>query len=126
MQKKPKFSFIRIKKYHTMQLNHEEIRRNIQAEIARTEEKIVGYREMSEPVTPDDAIGRVSRMDAIVNGSVVGAALREAEHNLAQLKAMLSRVGEPSFGLCQRCGSPIPLRRLMLMPQSPYCMGCAK
>ncbi len=109
-----------------MQLDHEEIRRNIESEIAKTEEKIEGYREMSQPIGPDNAIGRLSRMDAIVNSSVVGAALREAEHKLSNLKAMLGKVGDPSFGLCQRCGNPIPLRRLMIMPQSPFCMGCAK
>ena len=43
--------------------------------IALTEKKIAGYEEMSAPVTPDDAIGRVSRMDAINNKAVAEAAL---------------------------------------------------
>ncbi len=81
---------------------------------------------MSQPIGPDNAIGRLSRMDAIVNSSVVETALREAEQKLSNLKSMLPKVGDPSFGLCQRCGNPIPLRRLMLLPQSPFCMGCAK
>ncbi len=109
-----------------MQLDHEEIRRNIEIEIAKTEEKIESYREMLQPIGPDNAIGRVSRMDAIVNSGVVEAALREAEQKLSQLKTMLGKVGDPNFGVCQRCGNPIPYRRLLIMPQSPYCMGCAK
>ena len=41
--------------------------------IAETEKKITGYEEMSAPVSPDDAIGRVSRMDAINNKAVAEA-----------------------------------------------------
>ncbi|MFQ5447986.1 MAG: TraR/DksA family transcriptional regulator [Saprospiraceae bacterium] len=109
-----------------MQLDPEEIRKNIKSEIAKTEERLDGYRDMAKPVGPDNAIGRVSRMDAIVNSSVAGAALREAERKLSNLRAMLGKVDEPDFGLCSRCKKPIPFKRLMLMPQSSLCVHCAK
>lgn len=109
-----------------MHLNHEEIRKNIETEIEKTKVKIEGYREMSQTLGPDNAIGRLSRMDAIVNGSVAAAALREAEQKLTNLKAMLDKVGHEDFGLCSQCKQPIPLRRLMLMPQSSKCVNCAR
>ena len=42
-------------------------------------ERIAEYRELTKPIPPNDAIGRVSRMDAINNRSVNEAALRQLE-----------------------------------------------
>ncbi len=109
-----------------MEYDPKEICKNIKAEIAKTEERLEGYRDMAKPVGPDNAIGRVSRMDAIVNSSVAGAALREAERKLKNLKTMLKKVDDPDFGICSRCQQPIPFKRMMLMPQSSLCVHCAK
>ncbi|MBU2525037.1 MAG: hypothetical protein KKC03_00355 [Bacteroidetes bacterium] len=49
--------------------------------IEKTKNSIDFYRDLSKPVAPDDAIGRVSRMDAINNGSINKAALEKAEKN---------------------------------------------
>ncbi|MEN0050818.1 MAG: TraR/DksA C4-type zinc finger protein [Bacteroidota bacterium] len=107
------------------QLNKEEVKRRIAEEITKTEDAVQRYEETVEPVSPDDAIGRVSRMDAIVNKSVVEAALRQAQRKLAKLKVMQSKLEEPNFGLCSRCNNPIPVQRLILMPQSELCVRCA-
>lgn len=109
-----------------MQMNKAELKEKLREQIVHTEEKITGYREMSEPVTPDDSIGRISRMDAINNKSVAEAALRQAEDKLGKLKHMLATVDEdPNFGNCKRCGRPIPPMRIVLMPESPFCVRCA-
>lgn len=101
------------------------LRQKLEAQIVLTEKKIVGYEEMSAPVSPDDAIGRVSRMDAINNKSVVEAALRTARAKLERLRLMETNLDDPKLGICKRCGRPIPLGRLLLMPESPYCVRCA-
>lgn len=106
-------------------MDKEMIRLRIEQEIEKTEQTITGYEEMSAPVGPDDAIGRVSRMDAINNKSVTEAALRQARDKLSKLRHALSQVDEQGFGLCRRCSRPIPPGRIMLMPQSPYCVHCA-
>jgi DnaK suppressor protein len=102
-----------------------ELRQRIEDEIGKTEQRILGYEEMSGPVSPDDAIGRVSRMDAINNKSVTESALRQAKDKLGKLRHALTQLDEPGFGTCQRCGQPIPLLRVVLMPESPYCVRCA-
>ena len=102
-----------------------EIKKRVDEEIAKTEDAIQRYKEMAEPVSPDNAIGRVSRMDAIVNNSVTEAALRQAERQLTKLKLMESKMEEADFGLCSRCKNPIPIQRLILMPQSSLCVPCA-
>lgn len=103
-----------------------EVKALIEQEIKKTSRKIAEYEDMSAPVSPDDAIGRVSRMDAINNKSVTESALRQAKDKLSKLKHALNRVDEPDFGLCKRCGKPIPVMRVVLMPQSPYCVRCAR
>ena len=87
-------------------------------------ERIDEYRELPRPIPPSDAIGRVSRMDAINNRSVNEAALRQLERELEQLDMGLLRMREAKFGKCMRCGEDIPVGRLMLMPGATSCVRC--
>ena len=103
-----------------------EIKQLINEYIVKTKKKIVGYESMAEPITPENSIGRISRMDAINNKSVVDAALRTAKEKLSGLKSMLNKIDEEGFGLCDRCGDPIPEKRLILMPESKFCVRCAR
>ena len=107
-------------------MDKQEIRTLIEQEIEKTNAKIAEYDEMSSPVSPDDAIGRVSRMDAINNKSVTESALRQAKDKLSKLRHALNRIDDEQFGLWQRCGKAIPVMRVVLMPQSPYCVNCAR
>ena len=95
----------------------EEIERNILEEIAKTKGLISEYKEMAGPVAPDDAIGRITRMDAINNKSVTEASLRQAEEKLRNLQRVLSRVGTSDFGKCIKCGKPIPEARILYRPE---------
>ncbi len=82
--------------------------------------------DMTQPIGPENAIGRVSRMDAINNKSVMEAALRTARKDLDAMEAAFRKIekGEP-FGLCEKCKQPIPVERLLLMPGSRHCVRCA-
>ena len=57
-------------------------------EILTTEKSVLKYNELCKPISPDNAIGRVSRMDAINNKSVFDSVLREAKKKLVQLKKL--------------------------------------
>lgn len=106
-------------------MDKKEIVNRIEEEIQRTEEKILELKDMVSPVAPDDAIGRVSRMDAINNKSINDAAMRKAEAKLSNLKLALSRVDDEEFGKCAKCKADIPLQRILLVPQSRFCVNCA-
>ena len=69
-----------------------EVALKISKEILKTEKIIADYKELSKPISPDDAIGRVSRMDAINNKSVTEAALRQAEKKLSGLIYMQNNI----------------------------------
>ena len=88
--------------------------------------KIEELKELTKPIPPDVAIGRISRMDAINNKSVNEAALRASEIKLTKLEMALEKVDDAKFGTCLRCGQEIPEGRLMLMPESIKCVRCAQ
>lgn len=94
-------------------------------EIEKTKKDILDYKELSKPIAPDCSIGRVSRMDAINNKSINEAALRNAEEKLKALNYVLTKINAENFGLCARCGNQIPMKRILLRPQSVYCVRCA-
>ena len=102
------------------------MREIILREIKKVEQRISEYKELSQPVEPDSAIGRVSRMDAINNKSVTEASLRQAEEKLRNLKRVLSQVGTSDFGICIKCGRAIPPARILYRPESLTCVNCAK
>ena len=95
-------------------------------EIEALKSSILGYKEASKPVAPDDAYGRVSRMDAINNKSVMELSLRQAEVRLSKLERMVEKIGTDEFGKCVKCGQAIPIGRIMAMPESSKCISCAR
>lgn len=107
-------------------LNKEHIKARIIEEISDTLKLINKYRELSKPIAPENAIGRISRMDAINNRSVNESALRKAELKFSNLKVALSKLEDKDFGICIRCNTPIPLGRIMLMPHAITCVKCGR
>ncbi len=105
--------------------NKSEIKSKIEAEIELTIAKILEYQELTKPVEPENAIGRISRMDAIHNKSVMEAALRKAKEKHSKLKIAISKIDEDDFGICIKCRKPIPLGRILIMPQSRTCVNCS-
>ncbi|MBL6619427.1 MAG: TraR/DksA C4-type zinc finger protein [Flavobacteriales bacterium] len=103
----------------------EKIKEAILRKAEELDDRITEYRELTKPIPPSDAIGRVSRMDAINNKSVNEAALRQAEKQRQGLDRALQRLDDDRFGLCTRCGEPIPTGRIMLMPGALTCVRCA-
>lgn len=101
------------------------IKQNLLNEISKTEKLIVEYKELTQPIAPDVAIGRISRMDAIHNKSVTEASLRQADEKLKNLNRVLSQLGTPDFGLCLKCKREIPIGRMLFRPESLYCVNCA-
>jgi DnaK suppressor protein len=107
-------------------MNITELKQILLDEISKTELLVKEYQELTKPIAPDVAIGRVSRMDAINNKSVMEAALRQAEEKLINLQRVSSKINDKDFGICLKCHKPIPLGRILIRPESLYCVNCAK
>ena len=106
-------------------MKEKEIKKKLKEAIADTKELIEEYKEMSKPVEPDVAIGRISRMDAINNKSVTEFSLRQAEEKLQNLQRVYRQIGTNEFGKCLKCKQEIPLGRILFRPESLYCVNCA-
>ena len=103
-----------------------QIEEKLNNEVEDAKTKITKYKELSQPIAPENSIGRVSRMDAINNKSVVEAALREAEEKLLKLLVIQKKITQKDFGLCIKCKKEIPFGRLIFRPESQLCVYCAK
>ncbi len=104
----------------------QKIKEKIEEAIAVAEIDIAALEKLTRPIAPDNAIGRLSRMEAINAKSVNEAALNAAKHKLTKLKYALSTIDNENFGICVECGEPIPLGRILIMPESNLCVDCAE
>jgi DnaK suppressor protein len=101
------------------------LKEKIKTLITKLETEVIRLEEATKPIGPENAIGRVSRMDAINNKSVSEAALRSSKRKLSSLRVALTKIDAPEFGICTRCKRPIAPARLMFMPESIRCINCA-
>ncbi len=114
-----------LKETTMVQEDKDRLRNHIRQEIEALKKDMVALKKGAKPVSPDNAIGRITRMEAINSKSISEASLRNAEAKLAKLKRALEMIDDPAFGLCVECGEPIPFKRLMIMPEAIMCVGCA-
>ena len=55
----------------------------------------------------------------------VGALTREGLAQLAEIDAALGRLQAGTYGVCTRCGRPIPAERLEIRPAAATCVSCS-
>jgi len=101
------------------------IRDSIIKQIDEFERDIILLKEAAKPIAPDDAYGRVSRMDAINNKVIVDASLKDKETTVQRFKYTLSKIDSEDYGKCSRCGNNINIKRLMSIPYVNLCISCA-
>ena len=80
--------------------------------------------EGTKPVSLEQPIGRVSRMDALQNQELAKAARRQQELRLGQVQQALAAVKRGDYGYCRACDEPIGIARLRARPESPLCLRC--
>lgn len=79
------------------------------------------------PVELDQqAVGRLSRMDALQNQAMAQGQSRRREARERAVEAALRRIEEGEYGSCTECGEAIAPRRLDLDPAAPTCISCAR
>jgi DnaK suppressor protein len=93
--------------------------------ITQVKADIIEIEKMTQPVKPENSLGRISRMDAINNKSVAEASLRNKKAKLTKLNVAIVKIDEEDFGYCHMCKNPIQPMRLMFMPESTRCVRCA-
>lgn len=77
------------------------------------------------PVVPDNAIGRLTRVDAMQAQQMAIELRRRQEGQLARLERALRLIEEGEYGTCSRCGEAISPGRLDIYPDSRLCVKCS-
>lgn len=97
----------------------------IHSQIESTQKEIEELTELTKPISLDNSIGRLSRMDAINNKAINEKALRDKKRLLQKLERAKERAGKGEPGTCLKCGDEIPFGRLKIMPYTTRCVKCA-
>ena len=71
------------------------------------------------------AIGRLSRMDAMQGQAMAEATERRRRHDLARIDMAERRLEAGDYGFCTRCDEPVPDGRLAIDPMAERCVACA-
>lgn len=102
------------------------LQETIEKEVQRLKAEIKRLEVLVQPVAPDNAIGRLSRLDNMVNQEISTHSLGVARTRLVKLQWMLEHMEDTEFGVCEDCGDVIPVARLLAVPESPFCVECAE
>ncbi len=93
----------------------------LQKELA---EAITDGAEATKPVELDSSIGRVTRIDAIQQQSMAKAGREANKLRLSQVEVALKVMEQDNYGECISCGEFIPFKRLLVKPESLFCVEC--
>jgi DnaK suppressor protein len=77
-----------------------------------------------DPVEPDVALGRLTRMDAIQSQQMALHQRDRVRTQKTRIIAALDRIEKGTFGTCPACKKPIDKRRLDTAPDAPLCVAC--
>ncbi|MHC8508430.1 MAG: TraR/DksA family transcriptional regulator [Rhodospirillales bacterium] len=84
-------------------------------------------RDERRPVALDQqAVGRLSRMDAIQMQAMAEAAEERRKLRLQKIGAALKRLDAGAYGECLRCGEDIEPARLKFDPAATLCAPCGR
>ncbi|WP_323770069.1 TraR/DksA family transcriptional regulator [Antarctobacter sp.] len=89
------------------------------------EEDALGRAGQSTVKLDQQAVGRLSRQDALLNQSMAKATQARRDGLRRALGAALVRIELDEFGYCEECGDAIAVKRLDLDPTARRCISCA-
>jgi DnaK suppressor protein len=105
----------------------EELKNKIAVEIENLTKQVENLKETVNPVKPDAAIGRLSRLDTMLNQGINKSSIAQSRQRILNLEDALNRLeNDPFFGECEECGEDIPHVRLLALPESRFCVHCAE
>jgi DnaK suppressor protein len=110
-------------------INEEDLahfRAKLEAERERVQLSLAVADPADDSITPDNAIGRLTRMEALQAQSMSAATRARQRKRLKQIDQALARIAQGTYGRCVRCGEPVPKGRLEVMPEARVCMDCAR
>ena len=80
--------------------------------------------ETEELSYPDNHLGDIAT--ATFDREMASTLEENSTHVLVEIEAALVRIGDGTFGVCQRCGDPIGDERLEALPWATLCIDCKR
>ena len=77
-------------------------------------------------VAPDNAIGRLSRLDSMQMQEMALEAQRRRDARIRLLGEALDRMDAGTFGTCAMCHQSIDYERLSVYPEASICRSCSR
>ncbi|MDJ0612644.1 MAG: TraR/DksA C4-type zinc finger protein [Rhizobiaceae bacterium] len=71
------------------------------------------------------AVGRLSRMDAMQQQAMAEAQERTRQLDLQRIEQAYRRIRDEDYGYCSNCDEEIPDGRLAIDPMAERCVNCA-
>ena len=78
-----------------------------------------------KPVTPDCSLGDLLRSEMMHDQEVLNRAYIEAKKRYNSLIYAQKHIKDETYGLCIECDEKIAINRLLVMPETQYCIDCA-
>lgn len=96
----------------------------IKERIETIREQIAKSAEDRKAISPDKAIGRLSRLDSMQMQQMAVASKSRMEQEIRDLEEALQKIANHRFGRCQLCGQDIAVERLEYQPGASCCVQC--
>ncbi len=98
----------------------------LENDMESVEAELKAFEEELKPIAPDCSLGDLLRAEMMHDQEVLNGAYVEAKKRYNRLKYAKSHLNDVDYGLCVDCDEAIAYERLLLMPESQYCVRCAK
>lgn len=97
--------------------------RRLEAQLKELEQEVKAIHSRGVPVQLDQqAVGRVSRIDAIQQQQMAQANEIQVSHQILRIRQILLDPDE--YGFCRECGESIGIGRLTIHPIAELCIQC--
>ena len=91
-----------------------------------TENPIVKGDRQSHFHTTDSSDTLDEKAHGVTDSEQERAVEQNMELRLREIKETLKKIDEGTYGICEKCVSPIDARRLKVMPVARFCVDCTK
>ena len=88
-------------------------------------QSVSGQQAQSVVALDQQAVGRLSRMDALQNQAMAKAQQARRDTESLRLQSALARIDKDEYGYCKDCGEDIVRGRLELDLAATRCISCA-
>lgn len=105
-------------------LEQQRFRTLIEGRKAEIREQLAKGGDDRAAVSPDKAIGRLSRLDSMQMQQMALAGKRRLEQELRDLEEAQQRIRMNRYGKCHACGNDIAVERLEYQPAAVCCVRC--